>query len=92
MPRSCGKGKASSKKKQKLLPVGIYDEASAIDSNSGHIDLSVLSSHSDVFEHEEMKKVPFDSTDNTCYISKNPKLETESYHELSKASHRAVQH
>ena len=70
----------------------MYDEASAIDSNSDHIDLSVLIHHFDVFEHEEMKKGLFDSTDKTCYISKNPKLGTERYHKLSRASQRALQH
>eukprot|EP00957_Ditylum_brightwellii_P045936 3484655-Ditylum_brightwellii.AAC.1 len=88
MPRSHDIEKALPKKRQKLLTVGKYDEASTIDSNSEHIDLSTVNSQFNVFETEENEQIPFDSTAKTHYILQNPKLGSESNHELPKANQR----
>eukprot|EP00957_Ditylum_brightwellii_P192864 14684446-Ditylum_brightwellii.AAC.1 len=92
MPRYCGIGKSRPKKKQKVSNIGKDCEEFANDDRGENIEISAINSQSDEFEYEDNDELDFNSTANNCYFLKNPNVGFDSYHELSKATQRAVKH
>eukprot|EP00957_Ditylum_brightwellii_P106934 8157776-Ditylum_brightwellii.AAC.1 len=86
MPRSSGIGRTRLTKKQKVSNVGKDYEESA-NSNKGGIN-----SQCGENEYEDYDELDYDSISNNCYLLKNPKVGSDSYHDLSKTTQRAVQH
>eukprot|EP00957_Ditylum_brightwellii_P187532 14281372-Ditylum_brightwellii.AAC.1 len=78
MPRCCGIGRSRLMKKQEVSNVGKDCEKSANDNMSG------INSQYGEFEYEDYDELDCDSVSNNCYLLKNPKVGSDSYHDLSK--------
>eukprot|EP00957_Ditylum_brightwellii_P127824 9748694-Ditylum_brightwellii.AAC.1 len=80
MPRCHGIGRSRPKKKQKVSNAGKDCGDSATDNRSG------INSQCGESEYEDYDEFEYDSISNNYNLLKNPNIEPESYHKLSKTT------